>query len=105
LGESQGGVLVMWFSNAQAIKGDIPEELLAMLPSPTALRQGRVDVGDQFQYAWGVTEEKDHVLVYATFRRSFAIAALSAVDRSVFLAKHAGRVPVVLPGGLRSGGL
>jgi hypothetical protein len=97
----QGGVQVMWFSNAQAIRGEMPENLLQMLPSPSTLRQGKKDVSDQFQYAWAVTEEKDHALLYAVFRQSFAIAALSAVDRSAFLAKHSDKFHVVVPGDFR----
>jgi hypothetical protein len=46
-----GGVLPIWFSNAQAVKGEIPTNLLAMLPAPRTMTQGRKNVRDQFQYS------------------------------------------------------
>jgi hypothetical protein len=98
----EGGVQVMWFSNMQAIKGEIPKELMELLPSPSTLEQGKKNVGDQFQYSWAATDEKKHWLFYATFRDSFAIAAVSALDRSIFLTERADRFPVVVPGGLRA---
>jgi hypothetical protein len=36
-----GGVMVMWFSNLQAMKGDIPHELFSLLPAPRSLQQGK----------------------------------------------------------------
>jgi hypothetical protein len=96
-----GGVLPIWFSNAQAVRGEIPPSLLEMLPSPRTLQQGSMEVSDQFQYSWAVTEEKDHVFVYAVFRHSFAAATITATDRSIFLASHSDKFPVLAPGALR----
>jgi hypothetical protein len=98
----EGGVQVMWFSNMQAIKGQIPESLLELLPSPRTLRQGTVNVSDQFQYSWAGPEEKGHRLFYAVFRQSFSIAAVSALDRSILLGKHSDKFRVVVPGELRN---
>jgi hypothetical protein len=46
-----GGAMVMWFSNLQALNGDIPQELFGLLPAPKSLQQGRKGVGNQFQYS------------------------------------------------------
>ncbi|MGY4355354.1 hypothetical protein ACVW0J_001847 [Bradyrhizobium sp. i1.7.7] len=92
-----GGVQVMWFSNVQALKGEIPAELTSLLPQPLTLRQGRKSVGDQFQYSYAAGEQ-DHMLFFASFRTSFAVAGIAAADRSLFLAKTADRFPVYLPG-------
>jgi hypothetical protein len=43
-----GVVLPIWFSNAQAVRGEIPANLLAMLPAHRTMTQGKQHVGDQF---------------------------------------------------------
>jgi hypothetical protein len=93
-----GGVLPIWFSNVQAVRGEIPTNLLAMLPAPRTLTQGKRHVGDQFQYSWTTTEDRHHTLVYAVFRQSFAIAATTADDRTTFLDKYRSRHRVFAPG-------
>jgi hypothetical protein len=95
-----GGVQAVWFSNVQFAKGEIPTDLLRMLPEPRTLRQGVREVSDQFQYAWAHTPAREHALYYASFRQSFAIAAVTAIDRTAFLVKHAAKFPVVVPGTL-----
>jgi hypothetical protein len=95
-----GGVQPMWFSNVQALSGEIPASLLEMLPSPTTLRAGRFEVSDQFRYSFVRTDEGAHSLVYAMFRQSFAVAAVSAVDRAAFLIQNADKYPIVVPGQL-----
>lgn len=95
-----GGVLPIWFSNVQAIRGEIPTNLLAMLPAPRTMTQGRKNVRDQFQYSWA-TDESDHTLLYAVFRQSFAIAATTADDRTKFLDKYRDHLRVFAPGEVR----
>jgi hypothetical protein len=96
-----GGVLPIWFSNVQAARGEIPSNLLAMLPPPRTMKQGTQHVGDQFQYSWTTTDDRNHILVYAVFRQSFAIAATIANDRTEFLDKWKGRHRVFAPGEVR----
>jgi len=48
-----------------------------------------------------VTPERKHALFYATFHHSFAIAVVSAMDRTAFIEKHADRHRVVLSGAFR----
>ena len=99
----EGGVQSTWFSNVQAANGGLPEELFEMLPGgePRTLKQGKKEVSGQFGYQWVLTEEGDHALFYGVFHDAFAIAAVSAKDRSVFLDKHADRYPVFVPGTFR----
>jgi hypothetical protein len=97
-----GGVQPRWFSNAQAARGEIPKELFSLLPATRhTLKQGRREVSNQFQYTWAITPGGNHALFYATFHRSFAIAVVSAVDRTVFIEKHTDKHPVVRPGAFR----
>jgi hypothetical protein len=94
-----GGVQPRWFSNTQAAKGEIPNDLLSLLPATKqTLKQGTREVSDQFQYTWVITPDRQHALFYATFHRSFAIAVVSTMDRSALIEKHADKYPVVLPG-------
>jgi hypothetical protein len=93
-----GGVQPMWFSNVQAAKGELPSDLINLLPPAKTLRQGTKHVSDQFEYSWIPTEEKRHTFFYAVFRSSFAVGAVSALDRSEFLMKNADKFPVFAPG-------
>jgi hypothetical protein len=88
-----GGVFPLWYSNVQAAKGKIPAELLATLPAPRTMRQGTKHVADQFQYSWTTTEEREHTLLYAVFRQSFAVAAFTANDRTWLLDRIAALAP------------
>jgi hypothetical protein len=93
-----GGVQVMWFSNVQALNGQIPSVFFDMLPSPSTLEQGKKSVADQFKYSYAPAEE-GHMLYFATFNRSFAVAGVTALDRTVYLEKrNDGRFPIFVPG-------
>jgi hypothetical protein len=71
-----------------------------LLPART-LQQGRKNVRGQFLYSHLLTEEKRHSVFYAVFRQSFAILAVTALDRSEFLMKNADKYPVTVPGDFR----
>jgi hypothetical protein len=72
---SAGGVQVMWFSNLQAMTGDIPQELFDMLPNPKSLQQGRKSVGDQFKYSFAPGEQ-GHMLYFAAFNTVVRVGRL-----------------------------
>ena len=92
-----GGVLVMWFSNVQALNGQIPQELFDLLPSTKTLQQGTKSVGEQFQYSHA-SGERGHMLYFASFNTSFAVAGVTASDRSIILNATADRFPIFAPG-------
>ena len=96
-----GGVQPRWFSNTNAARGELPMEIIELLPPRQTLRQGRKEVSDQFEYSGQVVEDGRHALAYAVFRSSFAIFAATAVDQSELLAKYAGKIPVFRPGDFR----
>ena len=95
-----GGVQVLWFSNAQAARGKLPNKLIAMLPPKQTLRQGKKEVSDQFEYSSSVAEGGRHSVAYAVFRSSFAVLAATAIDRSE-LPADADRFRVFRPGVFR----
>ena len=97
-----GGVQPMFFTNVSALRGELPNEIFGLLPTPRTLKQGKREVGDQFQYSWALTEEKRHSVFYATFRQSFAIAAVTALDRSEFLERNADKYPITIPGAFKT---
>ncbi len=91
----------MFFTNASALRGELPIELIQLLPAPRTLKQGEREVGDQFKYSWAITEEKRHSAFYATFRQSFAIAAVTAVDRAEFLEHNSDKWPITILGAFK----
>jgi len=97
----EGGVQPMYFTNVRAAKGELPMEIINHLPSPRTLQQGKWDVRGQFSYSFLLTEEQRHSVFYAVFRQSFAVAAITALDRSEFLMKNAEKYPVTIPGDFR----
>jgi hypothetical protein len=97
-----GGVQPMYFTNVNAARGELPMGIIELLPTPKTLRQGRKDVSAQFNYSWRVTEEGRHSLFYAVFNQAFAVAAVTALDRTEFLTRNQERFPIVLPGDFRS---
>jgi hypothetical protein len=58
---------------------------------------GRKSVGDQFKYSFA-PGERGHMLYFATFNNSFAVAGVSAVDRSIWLEDQADKFPIYTPG-------
>ncbi|SDE22774.1 hypothetical protein [Kordiimonas lacus] len=69
----EGRAAVKWYTNYQAITGDIPTDALSLLGAPETLQMGKWEVSDQFQYSSAWLEDGRLSLHYATFRRSFAI--------------------------------
>jgi hypothetical protein len=99
----EGGVQPMYFTNVSALRGELPMQLINFLLPTMTLRQGRRHVLDQFSYSYQVTEERRHSVFYAVFRQSFAVAAVTALERSEFLMKNADKYPVIVPGDFRRG--
>lgn len=83
-----GGVQSFYFTNVSAAKGEMPHGIIDVLPDRRTLRQGVQHVGDQFSWSCARTDERRHSAFYATFNQSFAILAVSALDRSEYLEAH-----------------
>ena len=92
-----GGVSVRIYSNVDMMSGDLPQEALAHLPASATLRQGSKNVDDQFQYAVLKTDTRTMSMSFASFRRSFAILAISTENRTRVEAQG---VSMFVPGGL-----
>lgn len=67
-----GNIGVLWFSNAQALDGEVPDHLFRMLPDQRTLQQGRKNVGDQFMYSSKATVEPGSSAHWAIFGEAFA---------------------------------
>ena len=98
----EGGVQPMFFTNVSHLRGEIPAELINLLPEPRTLKQGIREVSNQFQYSWAITEERRHSFFFATFSYSFAIGAVTALDRSEFLERNADKYPITIPGAFKA---
>jgi hypothetical protein len=92
-----GGVQVRWFSNVQALNDELLQMLVDLLPSPATLQQGVKSVAEQFRYSY-IRVERDHLLYLASFNKSFAIAGVTATDRTLYLEERSDRLPVFKPG-------
>jgi hypothetical protein len=97
-----GCVAVRWYSNYDALTGMIPGDFLTMLGPPETLRQGRFEVSNQFTVSSAVSTESRLSAHFATFRKSFAIAAFVAEDEADLV--HAPDTHKVRPGWLNSAG-
>lgn len=69
----EGGVAVRWYSNFDAMMGEIPAKLFKILGPPLSLTQGKWSVEDQFSYAFCVVDGGRIAAYFSTFRRSFAV--------------------------------
>ncbi|WP_300019504.1 hypothetical protein [uncultured Roseobacter sp.] len=63
----RGKVAVLWFSNSNALVGDVPQQLMELLPDPRTLSQGKFNVRDQFEYGSGKTIDGDSCGHWVTF--------------------------------------
>jgi hypothetical protein len=97
----EGGVQPLYFTNVSAARGELPKEVIDLLPEPMTLQQGKRNVRGQFNYSWMLTEERRHSVFYAVFNDAFAIAAVTAFNRSEFLTKNAQKFLVWAPGALK----
>jgi hypothetical protein len=75
-----GAVRTRWYANADAITGRFPADALAFLGPPETLKQGKLTVGDQFQFASQAANDGPMSVHQATFRFSFAIVAFVSHD-------------------------
>jgi hypothetical protein len=98
----EGGVQPMYFTNVNAARGELPMEIIELLPTAKTLQQGKKNVSAQFNYSWRVTEEGRHTVFYAVFNQAFAVAAVTALDRTEFLSRNEERFPLVVPGEFKS---
>ncbi len=99
----EGAVQVQYFTNVNAARGELPHQIIDMLPGPRTLKQGTKHVSDQFSYSWLLTGEQRHSAFYAVFNDSFSTLAVTALDRTEFLEGHAPKGTVYAPGAFKLG--
>jgi len=79
-----GGVAARWFSNVDRLEGTFPQSVFDVLLPPQTLKQGKLDVSDQFSYQWRLAEGDRMALFFSSFRHSFAVLAFVTTDRALF---------------------
>lgn len=97
---NEGGVFVRWYSNADAIRGQIPNELFRVLGGPKTLSQGAFSVEDQFTYSFASDETR--MAFFFTFRKSFAGLAFTSPAVSKFPLNIGNSQQVYRPGFLKA---
>jgi hypothetical protein len=99
----EGGVVCRVFTNLDAARGGIPDDLFRLVGEPDTLRQGQGrEVGDQFLYGARAVEEQTMVASYSLFRQSLAFFAISAIDVSHLTEAMTAGARVVRPGQFRA---
>jgi hypothetical protein len=71
---ADGAVGFRWFSNYDAVKGDIPSPIFELAQGVGTLQQGKWTVADQFNYTWAVADTNEAGLYVGYFRQSFIVA-------------------------------
>ena len=79
-----GGVAVRWYSNHDAVTGQIPDKLFQILGPARTLEQGKWNVADQFNYSFGMGEGGNSAAYFSTFRKSFAVLSWVSTDIARF---------------------
>lgn len=91
-----GGVAVRVYSNVDAIRGNIPD--LEFLDPPKTLSQGRMASQGEFLYSIKATPGGRRSILYATFRQSFGVVAITSSDAGYFDDKTEGPATIYRPG-------
>lgn len=69
----EGGIAWRWFSNSDAVEGNLPESTLEILGGKSAIQRAKQNLEHQFDYIWGATTDRRMAAYFVTFRFSFAI--------------------------------
>jgi hypothetical protein len=98
----QGGVFVMWRTNVDALEGNLPHQLLRLLPTGTTLRMGAREASEQFLYSAKIVDEGTGGLFWAQFREAFTMIAATTRDRSSWLKGDPNFGPIFVPSAFRT---
>lgn len=69
----EGGVVLRWYTNLQVENGEIPPEMKSILSNIPPLVRCKTSLGDQFAYAYGITDCKGGSAYIINFRKSFSL--------------------------------
>jgi hypothetical protein len=80
----EGGAAVWWYTNAQAVWGEIPPALYELFPEMLTLEQGTFNVREQFKYNSAVHPFEPRISFHlAVFRLSYILLSVVAEDRQL----------------------
>jgi hypothetical protein len=77
---ASGAAFVRWYSNADALEGNLPAELLQAMGPDVSLQQGSFSVDRQFSYA--TLNDGERYAFFCSFRRAFATLSFTADEVS-----------------------
>lgn len=75
----EGGIAWRWFSNFDALEGNIPESMLKLLGGRPAIQRASKNLEHQFNYIWGGTPDRQMAAYFVTFNFSFAIVGIASM--------------------------
>lgn len=80
----EGGIAWRWYTNVQALEGDMPEEMVSILGGRAVVRRATRRLDQQFDYIYGITPGAKMAAYFATFRFSFAMLGFVSLDATTF---------------------
>lgn len=69
-----------WFTNYHNAAGRVPEEIFTVPTGLPAIRRGKVDLGNQFNYRFGVANNGELSMFTIWFRNSFCMVVMITFD-------------------------
>lgn len=78
---STGVIESKWFTNANHLSGQIPEEIFTLPTEAPKLFRANVDLSEQFNYRYLITEDGQFAMYSVHFRFAFCFTSVLAFDK------------------------
>lgn len=79
-----GGIAWRWYTNVQALEGEMPDEVVGVLGGKAVVQRANRNLGEQFDYIYGIPPGGKMAAYMATFRFSFAMLGFVSLDTTSF---------------------
>ena len=79
----EGGMGWRWVNNVDPVEDQVPVDFVKLLGGRPVIERARINLEDQFNYVWGGLEDGSMTAYFVTFRSSFALFGVVALDLSV----------------------
>lgn len=80
---ASAAIAVKYLRNVDLIRGALEDKVFSLLSKSEHLQRANVDLGPQFQYRYGVSDDAMIGAYLSFFRRSFALLVLVLNDPAV----------------------
>jgi len=73
-----------WYTNANHLAGQIPEQLFNIPTETPILVRAKVDLSNQFNYRYGISEDSTFAMYSVFFRYAFCFTSILVFDPSIW---------------------